>query len=74
MPGMTGMSHDGERHSTIWVNRDGKWLGLFHHGGTPVVKPAVMAAPKEMPVQPVATPAKPLTTPAKPLTTPARKG
>ena len=27
-----------ERHSTIWVNRGGKWLGLFHHGGTPVVK------------------------------------
>ena len=27
-----------ERHSSIWVNRDGKWMGLFHHGGTPVVK------------------------------------
>src|SRR6185312_2908137 len=25
---------NGERHSTIWVNRDGKWLGLLHHGGT----------------------------------------
>jgi hypothetical protein len=34
----------GERHSTIWVNRDGKWLGLFHHGGTPVAKPGAMAA------------------------------
>lgn len=27
-----------ERHSSIWVNRNGKWMGLFHHGGTPVVK------------------------------------
>jgi hypothetical protein len=34
------MAPNGERHSTIWVNRDGKWLGLFHHGGTPVEKPA----------------------------------
>ena len=29
---------EGERHSTIWVNRGGKWMGLFHHGGTPVAK------------------------------------
>lgn len=36
---------DGERHSTIWANRDGKWLALFHHGGTPVMKPGAMAAP-----------------------------
>lgn len=35
-----GVPPNGERHSTIWVNRDGKWLGLFHHGGTPVEKPA----------------------------------
>ena len=21
-----------ERHSTIWINRDGKWLALFHQG------------------------------------------
>ena len=28
----------GERHSTIWVNRNGKWLALMHHGGTPVAK------------------------------------
>ena len=27
---------EGERHSTIWGNRNGKWLGIFHHGGTPV--------------------------------------
>lgn len=27
-----------ERHSTIWVNRDGKWLGLFHQG-TPQAAP-----------------------------------
>jgi len=34
----------GERHTTIWVNRAGKWMGLFHQGGTPVAKPGTMAA------------------------------
>ena len=28
----------GERHSTIWIKREGKWMGLLHHGGTPVTK------------------------------------
>ena len=27
----------GEHHTTIWANRDGKWLALFHQG-TPVLK------------------------------------
>jgi hypothetical protein len=53
----------GVRHSSIWVKRNGKWMGLFHHGGTTVVKPAAMAAP---------TPA-PKNTPAPPAT-PAKKG
>lgn len=52
MPGMPG---DGERSTSIWAKRDGKWLGVLHHGGTPVMKPAVMATPKEMPVQQPAT-------------------
>jgi len=30
---------EGERHATIWVKRNGKWMALFHHGGTPVRKP-----------------------------------
>lgn len=30
----------GERNATIWVNRDGKWLGLFHQGGTEIRPPA----------------------------------
>jgi hypothetical protein len=30
---------DPERHTTIWANRGGKWLALFHIG-TPVAKPA----------------------------------
>lgn len=34
-----GFATDGERSSTIWVKRDGKWQGLFHHGGTVAVKP-----------------------------------
>jgi hypothetical protein len=54
----------GVRHSTIWVKRDGKWMGLFHHGGTPVMKPAPMAAPT----------AAPKAAPAQPANTPARKG
>jgi hypothetical protein len=54
----------GVRHSSIWVKRDGKWLGLFHHGGTPVVKPKPMAAP---------TPS-PKNTPGQPANTPAKKG
>jgi hypothetical protein len=29
---------EGERHSTIWINRAGKWLAVFHQG-TPAVKP-----------------------------------
>jgi hypothetical protein len=39
----------GERHSSIWVKRDGKWLGLFHHGGTPV------STPPKPPASPAAT-------------------
>jgi len=30
-----GFKPDRGRHSTIWVNRSGKWLALFHHG-TPI--------------------------------------
>lgn len=36
----------GDRHSTIYVNRDGKWLALFHHGGTPVGPAPAATAPK----------------------------
>jgi hypothetical protein len=54
----------GVRHSSIWVKRNGKWMGLFHHGGTTVVKPAAMAAPSPAPKN------TPATTPA----TPAKKG
>ena len=32
---LPGMKPDQERHSTIWVSRDGRWLALFHQG-TPV--------------------------------------
>jgi hypothetical protein len=41
-----GAPPDGARHTTIWVNRDGKWLGLFHHGGTSVMKPGPMMETK----------------------------
>jgi hypothetical protein len=50
-----GPDPNGERHTTIWVYRGGKWLGLFHHGGTPVQKPA--ATPAASPTtKPVASP------------------
>jgi hypothetical protein len=48
---------DGERHSTIWVNHDGKWLATFHQG-TPVEK-----RPTPPPAKAGASPAmKPSTT------------
>lgn len=54
---MAGMPGEGERHSSIWANRAGKWLGVFHQGGTPVMKAAPAAAAKETPAQSI-TPAK----------------
>ena len=36
----------GERHSTIWVNRDGKWLAIFHQG-TSVEPPPPNMPPKK---------------------------
>jgi hypothetical protein len=42
---LPGASPMGERHSTIWANRDGRWLAVFHHGGTRVTKPGAMATP-----------------------------
>ena len=47
-PGEMKVAPMGTRNSSIWVRRDGKWLGLFHHGGT-VVRPA--------PPKPAASPA-----------------
>jgi hypothetical protein len=43
-----------ERHSTIWANRDGKWLAIIHHGGTSPMKPGAMAAPAASPSPKVA--------------------
>jgi hypothetical protein len=39
----------GQRHSSIWVKRDGKWLGQFHMGGTPVRQPPAPSPPKTSP-------------------------
>jgi hypothetical protein len=41
----------GERNTSIWVDRNGKWMALFHQGGTPV-KPDDAA-----PAKPAASPA-----------------
>ncbi len=35
-----------QRNSTIFSRRDGKWLAIFHHGGTPVTRPSAAATPK----------------------------
>jgi hypothetical protein len=35
---------DTERHTSIWANRNGKWVALLHMG-TPVAKPAATASP-----------------------------
>jgi hypothetical protein len=47
-----GMTPDTERHTTIWANRAGKWLAIFHHG-TPIMKtpppPAKAASPAAKP-------------------------
>jgi hypothetical protein len=44
---MKGPKPETEYHSTIWINRGGKWLGLYHMGtpaqaatGTPTASPA----------------------------------
>ncbi|MCU1266265.1 MAG: hypothetical protein JWM21_2583 [Acidobacteria bacterium] len=42
---MPGPKPSQERHSTIWVNRAGKWLALFHQG-SPVEAPASSPAAK----------------------------
>lgn len=42
-----GSNADLERHSSIWVNRGGKWLALLHVG-TPVAKPAAKPEAKKM--------------------------
>jgi hypothetical protein len=46
-----GFAPEGERHSSIWAKRDGKWAGLFHHGGTTVRQPT---APPPPPASPAA--------------------
>jgi hypothetical protein len=47
-----GFAATGERHSSIWAKRDGKWAGLFHHGGTTVRQPT--APPPPPPASPAA--------------------
>ena len=62
-----------EHHTTIWVNRNGKWWALFHQG-TPVMPiPAAKPSPSPSPSKAAAasSPAKPAATksPAKPAAT-----
>jgi hypothetical protein len=42
---LAGTPGAGERHSSIWANRDGKWLAVFHHGGTEIAAPGAAASP-----------------------------
>ena len=41
-----GAKPDKERHSTVWANRGGKWMAIFHQG-TPVAAPAAATARPE---------------------------
>jgi hypothetical protein len=60
---VAGMPGDGERHATIWVERNGKWVGLFHQGSTPVAKPSAAAPAASVSPKPATSP-KPSTSPA----------
>ncbi len=53
-----------EHHTTIWANRSGKWLALFHQGTPVMAMPPAKATTPEKAV----TPAKAMT-PAKPAAT-----
>ena len=49
---MPGMKPDTEYHSTIWVNRGGKWQALFHMGtpaesATPAASPEMKMSPEK---------------------------
>lgn len=45
MPGQKpGQKPQLERHTTIWANRNGKWLAMLHQG-TPVAPPMAMPSP-----------------------------
>jgi len=43
-----GQKPDTEYHSTLWVNRDGKWLAVLHHG-TPKAPPRPAATATKSP-------------------------
>ncbi len=47
-------SISGERHSTVWANRNGKWLAVFHQStlvsGTPQVTPQSPGSGKSAPL------------------------
>jgi len=44
-----GFAAEGERSSSIWAKRDGKWVGLFHHGGTVARTAPALPAPAASP-------------------------
>jgi hypothetical protein len=46
MTRIPGMNPEKERHTTIWANRGGKWLAMFHQGtpSIPIPPPAPAAA------------------------------
>src|SRR5204862_521699 len=55
---LPGMKPDTAYHSSIWINRDGKWQAIFHTG-TPAQEPTAMASPEmKMSPEKKASPAK----------------
>lgn len=41
-----GATPEGERHTTIWANRNGKWVAILHHG-TPITPPPASPSPSK---------------------------
>ena len=41
-----GSTPERERHTTIWANRNGKWLAILHHG-TPITPPPASPSPSK---------------------------
>jgi len=55
-----GQKPDTEYHSTLWVNRDGKWLAVLHHG-TPKAPPRPPATTTKSPAPPATATKSPAT-------------
>jgi hypothetical protein len=65
-----GTTPNGERHSTIWANRGGKWMALFHHGTPAIPAPPPPKAGASPAMKPAASPKAGATPATKPKVSP----